>query len=643
MISFAIEPEECHLFFKERFEQIRNAIFLFYDFVNDREGKLEEREKRCLIFDYNESRVLLLFPLINNLDLSEFHTICYSNNFKFTYLGLIGDEESHLTPSATYPLVSLTSSIYDFLGLDNDTMIQDITIKNIISMDLKLVINSKNCPRIGDIYTLWEKDRTHTRLEIGSILKRVSEEEYSALIYNNALKKLEQLKNYEKISQSCENIISGLIYEWIVDIVVYCNKSWWIFNDGMWKQGGESYIWNILSEQFNEFLDGEGYKYPSLTIELKTYMGSVTSRSRILKDLSLKLTDVSFVDKLNSIDGIIRVTNGTYDFEKRSLRESLPYDYFSISCGSRYLDPIPREEMYELVEILNQIFPRKEVLKFFIRSCSSFLERYNKNKVFYVWWGKGNNSKSLLQKFVSSVLGDYAITLSSSLITGKKANSSEATPDIQYSQNRLVVFLQEPNTDDKIQVGRIKELTGNDRIYTRDLYKSAGSMEFKAKIVLVVNNAMESSNMDNAFRRRVVVIPFESTFTENPKGEFQFPIDKDIETKIFKYKEAFLNILIHEFDKFREEEFLIPDYIKDTTLNYITLNNFCLRYIKCRLYRKEGSNILISEIYEDFKEWFRNSYPGRRIPNVQTFNNEMKNEDYDDYDNEFTHVDFIHD
>jgi P4 family phage/plasmid primase-like protien len=594
MSSFAIEPFSDSIFSRERLSQIKSAIFIFYDYTNDRRG-LEDHQKRCCIFDYDDSRVVLLFPLIIERDMGGFESFCkhYGSEFKFLGEG-VNEDEMCLCPSSLFPPSSMCMSAEKFLGCGGEYMIQDFTISHLLD-----------------------------------ISSGESEEDYVKVRYENMCKKLEELlSSSNSVGPKCEDIISDILYECIVDIVTYYERDWWIFEDGLWRSGANNSLWMIVSKHFKEFLFGEVYRNESMVNGLIDYMGSVSSRLRVLKDLSLKLSDGFFVDKLDSKRGLVRVLNGTLNVRTGKLRESLPSDYFSLSCGVRYLEYIHESETQELLDILRQIFPTEEVLRFFVRSCSSILEGFNKNKVFYVWWGRGNNGKTLLQRFITSIFGDYCITLSSSLITGRRAASSEATPDVQYSQNRLVVFLQEPNPEERIQVGRMKELTGNDRIYKRELYKPGSSMEFKAKMVIVANNAMEVPNMDAAFRKRMVVIPFESTFTNSPRGDFQFPIDVDMEEKMFKYREAFLNLLVREYEEFDKEKLYIPRYVRETTEQYITINNYSLKYIQNYISEDEGNDVLVADLYSSFKEWFKEGYPGRRIPPISDFVLEVSNADY---------------
>jgi P4 family phage/plasmid primase-like protien len=457
--------------------------------------------------------------------------------------------------------------------------------------------------------------------------------------YEKALSKLQELSFIERVGSTCDVIIVGVLYELLVGELVHYDKEWWYFEGGTWQKDGGEYLWTTISETFVCFLRDEIPNDDIPVNDIVRYLGSSSTIVRLMKALSYKLGDPRFSDKLNSQVGLIGMKNGTYDIKSKSFRRALSSDYISLSCGIKYIKKCKDKDVVAFMRILRQIFPRKDVLDFFIRSCASMLEGYNKYKVFYVWWGKGNNAKTLMQRFIASILGDYSACLSTSLITGKRANSSDATPDIHYAKNKLAVFLQEPNPEEKIQVGRIKELTGNDKIYSRGLFKSGESMEFKAKIVVVANNALEVPGMDVPFRRRIVVIPFESTFTNSKdNGEYVFPEDVEMEEKIFKYREIFMAMILDEYSMFIEEGLSIPQYIKDKTSEYITLNNYVLKFIRTKLYHSPGTHFHASDLYDDFKDWFRKSCPGRNIPLFTSFSTELRNEGYEEVDGDVKNV-----
>ena len=449
--------------------------------------------------------------------------------------------------------------------------------------------------------------------------------------FEKALSRLQELSYIERIGSHCDNTLVGVLYELLVGELVHSDKEWWFFEEGTWQKDGGEYLWNVITETFVYYLRNEIPQGSIPVNDIVRYLGSSTATFRLIKALSYKLGDPSFVGKLDSTVGLLGMKNGTYDINSNTFRKAISSDYISLSCGVKYTTKHKDEHLVEFMKILKQIFPRDDVLDFFMRSCTSMLEGYNKHKVFYVWWGKGNNAKTLMQRFISSILGDYSVCLSTSLITGKRASSSNATPDIQYTKNKLAVFLQEPNPEEKIQVGRIKELTGNDKIYTRGLFKSSESMEFRAKIVVVANNALEVPGMDVPFRRRIVVIPFESTFTNSTdNGEYVFSEDVEMEEKIFKYREIFMAMILDEYPRFVKEGLNIPQYIKDKTSEYITLNNYVLKFIRTKLSHKPGVKFPALSLYASFKSWFWRSCPGRSVPLFVSFLTELRNEGYED-------------
>ena len=50
--------------------------------------------------------------------------------------------------------------------------------------------------------------------------------------------------------------------------------------------------------------------------------------------------------------------------------------------------------------------------------------------------------------------------------------------------------LQEPEGNDKLNVGFMKELTGGDRLYARGLFQEGSNIQVMAKFVLTCNKKM---------------------------------------------------------------------------------------------------------------------------------------------------------
>ena len=74
------------------------------------------------------------------------------------------------------------------------------------------------------------------------------------------------------------------------------------------------------------------------------------------------------------------------------------------------------------------------------------------------------------------MLGDYAVKISTSLITGKKGGLGSAAPELSRAGGGVRwAVLEEPDPDEEINGGIFKSLTGNDSYWARDLFEKGKS------------------------------------------------------------------------------------------------------------------------------------------------------------------------
>ena len=477
---------------------------------------------------------------------------------------------------------------------------------------------------------------SHTEIEITSELMRYNPDMYQKYKVDRCHSILtELLENTEIGKPQIEFAVCSLAYQMLYDKVVVCNGNIWHFDKSVWMQcSSNAYLWNFLTSQLMLFMCKEG------TNRVSDHLESVTAREKIMKDLKLRLQDDFFEQKLDSKAHIISMHNGSFDTRSYSLSDPVPSDYVSVQAGVPYeIFDDESKHIFRLLKILFSIFTEPYVLDFFITSCATFLEGYNVNKTFYVWWGMGNNAKSLIQSLVLKTLGEYCSTAPTSLITGRRTSSANATPDLCHVEKRLVVFLQEPNPDETIRAGVLKEMTGNDMIYVRQLFKNGRNAPFKAKLVLVCNNVVDIPCMDPALKRRIVVIPFTSTFltkrefaSRKAKGtldENSCVIDPKVETDLLDSCSAFMYLICRRFHEIKGP-LQIPQYIQDITELYLTSNNYPMIFIQYYVTYVEGSSMMITDVYELFKDWYKRSYPGKRPDNLDTFRNQLLNDGYVD-------------
>lgn len=487
-----------------------------------------------------------------------------------------------------------------------------------------------------------------TRLELESEMRRVSPSAHSEFLAKVMKSKMHWLvKNHSARNRSfSEANVAALVYEGYVGKYVCVGEgrstAVWMF-DEKWTEISPAEIWQELSTTFLEYIRSfsqyEGDEWETACDDIVKYLSAVVSRERIQRDLLQRLTDNRFQGKLNSVTHLIGMTNGVFDVKKGKLRSALPTDYVSMSTNIPYLDEVDEDRREYLEEILDEIFPNKRIRKFFIQSCASLLEGRNKEKYVYVWWGKGNNGKSMIEKLLASALGDYATVAATSLVTGKRSSADSANPQLSILEGKLSVFLQEPNPTETIKIGMVKELSGGDTITARALFKNNRTFVPKFKLIIVCNAPIEIPNIDVAFTNRLIVIPFESTFRtkedyrkRKKKGtltKYDHQMDLSVMKNIPKFGKIFFHMLVEEYKEMDGRPLRVPKRVRKATEDYIMANNFSRRYItECCTEDDEGE-IGIKTLHSEMKRWMNEHHGGKKVPNIDIFREEVANIGYD--------------
>lgn len=511
---------------------------------------------------------------------------------------------------------------------------QDFDNSTLLSYLKYLLINR------GEKYTISDQivAQKHTQVEFGSELIKCNRLFYNT--YKNMKTKFRLSNIVDNSRSKCESehLICGLVHDILSDHVVNCMGELWFFEHSIWQVcSADGYLWNFLTTNFIEYL------HVNNATNLALFIMSITTRTKLLKDIKLRLQDDLFTEKLDTKRHLINMTNGVYNTDTGILSQAVPSDYVSITTNVPYqIFDTHSADIIKLMHILETIFPEPDILDYFLTSCSSFLEGYNSPKLFYIWWGTGNNAKSLIQTLVMKTFGEYCSTAPTSLVTGKRGDSSGATPELCHVEKRLIVFLQEPNPEERIKVGRVKEITGNDTMYVRQLFKAGRTMIIKSKFVLVCNNIIEIPGMDAAIRRRLVVLPFLSTFLDpneyndkQQKGtlaKYSQIINPSIEKDLLSCTTAFMYLLCRKYDEYKEYSIVSPPIIKQITEHYMTKNNYPLKFINSFIHRASGHTMQVTEIYELYKDWYKKSYPSKRVQDYEIFLKELNDEGYKEDD-----------
>lgn len=373
--------------------------------------------------------------------------------------------------------------------------------------------------------------------------------------------------------------------------------------------------------------------------KIKKLLQNVPFISCILKSIQsfFYYEDINKVMDLNP--NILGCSNCVIELtdEKAFKRDGKPEDFVTKKIGVPYRSDysFDHPDVKDIIKYLTQVFPVKDIREYMYKDLASMLYRRNSEKLWRVWMGTTNGSKSILQKMVTHWLGDYTCLLPQEVYSGKKMSTSGPTPELAQAENAAVAFTSEPDDDIPFIGPRIKALTGGDGFYARGCGENGGAIDATFKAIAVMNIVPSITSLDEATMNRIMMIPFEGrwikpeekknfklkdTFEEQIREKI-YEMDPRFETNIPRLAQALNWLCIQNFKKYRREGLEKPAYIDKYMADYWSKNDPCKVFIEENLEipRKEDGTlddtkyVTKTDLYPVYKKWFKSNYTNYKI------------------------------
>lgn len=342
-------------------------------------------------------------------------------------------------------------------------------------------------------------------------------------------------------------------------------------------------------------------------------------KDSIMKECKSLFIDEKFEELLDSRSHLIGFDNGVYDLKMHIFRDGMPDDYIYHSTNINYIHYNSSSlEVEEIHEFFNKIFINEAVKNYVLDIISCIIDGSIAQERFYIFTGQGSNGKSRLLDFIQKTIGDYYCILPIALLTQKRAASNSAQSELERTKGRRFAVMQEPSEQDKINIGFMKELSGNDRILVRGLYKEPYEFKPQFKMILTCNELPEVPSDDGGTWRRIRVIEFLSKFCENPVKPNEFMMDLELTDKFEKWAETFMSLLIERHKKINPNCIHEPMEVRIATESYKNNNDVIGQFITDRIIINEElteDRLNISTIYNEMRQWSYGNLPkGKKSP-----------------------------
>lgn len=415
------------------------------------------------------------------------------------------------------------------------------------------------------------------------------------------------------------------------------NNFWYEFKNHRWQlsENGTS-LMRLISEDFsNDFLrlaaelnlkainlngseKEDAKSKASRTQKICDRLLNITFKKQIMEEAKNLFYENDFEEKLDEINVyLIGFENGVYDLEKEEFRSGKPDDYISLSTKVDYIKYDLKNKIFKsyfdkIYKFFCQILPNENVRKYFLLSLSACVSGdASKEENFRISTGVGSNGKSITFDLLSRALGGYVAACPITIVTRKRNASNQASPELARLKSRRCAIFQETDENENMNVGILKELTGNDKFMVRPMYREPFEVKFQVKWFLCCNKLPTVTAQDEGTWRRLKVIEFQSRFVvnPNPKKANEFPIDPTLKREIGEWAPYFASYLVHLYtSEYKHLSKGIPEpyEIQVSTSSYRnesdTINKFISEYIEVDIDNKIIQPF--GSVWQVYRDWY---------------------------------------
>jgi len=421
---------------------------------------------------------------------------------------------------------------------------------------------------------------------------------------------------------------------------------WFDNNTKLWEEKDKAFVRNLVSDfydnEYRKLITKENEKGGKLQKEEER-----KTHAKFMEELSKKRSSIyqyrtldnivrlclaynvneKFIEKLNVKKHLVPLKNGkVLDMKLGKEREREKDDFFTFEMPVNYLGKkakTPNANKF-FVQIMNG---NKEAAKYLQKCLGYCITGETSERCLFLFWGEGSNGKSSVMELMNKIMTDNMYAATSKDVFIKHERRGGATPELMKLMDKRLGVYSESEKCEELNEGRLKSLTGNDKISARFLYQRKES-DFTPiiKPVMLTNHRPEFNTDDQAMIDRVKYIPFLARFVLNPK-EGEYKKDPEFVRKLQDeyLDEVFTFIAKGAIKWYNTKDLKEPKEVMEARQEYINSLDSVGQFINERCEKGEG-NTEKTEIYKEYVEYMNEE--GKKPENKPEFYKKLRNRGY---------------
>jgi putative DNA primase/helicase len=290
---------------------------------------------------------------------------------------------------------------------------------------------------------------------------------------------------------------------------------------------------------------------------------------------------------------LLTVANGTLDLRSGKLRSFDSRDLITHYVDIPYIPDAkaPRWEAF-----LDEVFAGDKRLIKFVQGATGYsLTGDTREQCLLILYGGGANGKSTFLEMILKLVGTYgAITSFSTFLVHQ--NPGTPRNDIARLHGARLVKATESQKQALLDEAVVKEITGNDTLAARFLFKEFFEFRPQFKIWLATNHRPAIRGTDDAIWRRIRLIPFNQQFTGKQR-------DPRLRDKLEAELPGILAWAVRGCLEWQRVGLGMAPVVEKATLAYRRESDHFGRFLADRCTTRPADQVSGKELFDAYVEW----------------------------------------
>ncbi|MDZ7752754.1 MAG: phage/plasmid primase, P4 family [Gammaproteobacteria bacterium] len=290
---------------------------------------------------------------------------------------------------------------------------------------------------------------------------------------------------------------------------------------------------------------------------------------------------------------LLGTPGGTVDLRTGELRPAARDDY--ITKHTR-IEPVAGEPSLWLRFLATAMRGDSEMVAFLQRLAGYALTGYTTEHKLPFAFGSGGNGKSVFANTLHSILADYAARAPAEAFLSAKGERHPT--DLAGLQGARLVVGSELPAGRAWNESVIKDLTGGDPITARFMRQDYFTYKPQFTILIVGNHQPSIGAVDEAMRRRLLLIPFTATIPASQR-------DPKLEAKLRDEHGAILQWMIEGAVEWYRHGLCVPASVIAATDDYLDAEDLLGQFMADEMRLDPQTDVPSSVVYERHRDWCR--------------------------------------